>query len=364
MSTTVGFEPHDVFYVPERQRLTYSRIEAAESTEHLALYHGFKEAVFDEPRMFDFAEGILRHERFRGGDAMRWSSGEPYAWSEVRGLLESLVAAGVLTRLEGGAASATAAATAAAAAARPSAVRPERLRAYVDSLATEDGSERSAPLRSPFPLQRPYEYYPGLETRTVWDRGRFPWVPALERAYPAILAELNEVVRQKVGFRKVWDPLIQTGDWAAYPLFVYGKKNEANCARCPNTVKALQAIPGVGGIMCFSAFAPGTRIGAHCGITNARLRAHLALKIPNGCSIRVGRDRLSWTPGQCLVIDDSFDHDARNDSDEPRFVLMFDFPHPDLVGEEIEMLAEIEASLSAGYVADFESWADRIPDWI
>jgi aspartyl/asparaginyl beta-hydroxylase (cupin superfamily) len=203
-----------------------------------------------------------------------------------------------------------------------------------------------------------------LETRTVHDPAAFPWVPMLEREYPAILDELNAVLAQKIGFQKVFEKTTEAGEWAAYPFALYGHKYEANCARCPRTSSVLQSIPGVGGLVCFSAFAPHTRTTPHCGVTNSRLRGHLGLKIPPDCGIRVGRDGLRWTEGKCLVFDDSFEHQAWNESNRPRFILMFDFPHPNLVREEIDNLADFEASLSAQFVEAFGSWADQIPEWV
>lgn len=76
--------------------------------------------------------------------------------------------------------------------------------------------------------------------------------------------------------------------------------------------------------------APRTHIRRHCGPTNARLRLHLGLVVPDGCSIRVGDEVRTWVEGRCLLFDDSFEHEVRNDTDRARVVLLLRFFHPDL----------------------------------
>ena len=45
-----------------------------------------------------------------------------------------------------------------------------------------------------------------------------------------------------------------------------------------------------------------------------------------------------WEEGKVLVFDDSFEHEAWNDSEAPRVVLIFDIWHPDLSKGEVKLL--------------------------
>ena len=68
-----------------------------------------------------------------------------------------------------------------------------------------------------------------------------------------------------------------------------------------------------------------------------RLRIHLGLKIPREeCGIEIGGNRLSWSEGEMLIIDDSFEHFVWNDSQEERTIFILDIPHPDLTDLERE----------------------------
>ena len=44
--------------------------------------------------------------------------------------------------------------------------------------------------------------------------------------------------------------------------------------------------------------------------------------------MRVGDRKVVWREGNCVVFDDSFEHEVQNDTDETRAVLLFDFDRP------------------------------------
>jgi Aspartyl/Asparaginyl beta-hydroxylase len=218
------------------------------------------------------------------------------------------------------------------------------------------GSGRRFPLRSPFALQRPVVFYPGLATLEVHDRRRFPWVAALEAAFPVIRREFVGLQSGGAGFATVHRAHTSTGEWAAAYLWAFGQKVEATCRACPETVRALGAIPGVAqfGTTLYSALAPHTQIAPHHGYSNAKLRCQLPLVVPGGCKLKVGDQEVEQQEGRCIVFDDSFLHSAWNDSGEPRFVLVFDFFHPDLTVPEIVYLSSLaqRQQLGKAYLSD------------
>ena len=69
----------------------------------------------------------------------------------------------------------------------------------------------------------------------------------------------------------------------------------------------------------FSLLRPRTRLAAHCGPTNARLRAHLGIVVPEGdCEIICGGEARRWEEGKVIVFDDSFEHEVHNETDQAR----------------------------------------------
>jgi aspartyl/asparaginyl beta-hydroxylase (cupin superfamily) len=104
----------------------------------------------------------------------------------------------------------------------------------------------------------------------------------------------------------------------------------------------------------FSCLDPHTRTPAQTGDTNTHLAVHLPLIVPDGCSFRVGNDARAWEYGKAWVFDDSIEHEARNDSDQARVVLIFDVWNPFLTDGERELVATAMNEVSNFYRAGRE----------
>jgi aspartyl/asparaginyl beta-hydroxylase (cupin superfamily) len=220
------------------------------------------------------------------------------------------------------------------------------------------------PLRSHFPLQKPPEFYPGLETREIHDRERFPWVATLEEAFPVIREEFDRLLGS-ASFSTVYRGQTTTGEWAGSYLWVFGEKVEETCRLCPETARLLAAIPGVAeyGTTLYSGLAPHTFIAPHYGYTNAKLRCQLPLRVPGRCRLKVGDLEIEQREGRCIVFDDSFLHSAWNDSGEPRFVIVFDFFHPDLTPEEIDYLLRLARERKLAKAVFHQAKGGERVDW-
>ncbi len=171
---------------------------------------------------------------------------------------------------------------------------------------------------------------------TFFDTGRFPWVAPLEENWRVIRGELDAVLERREDLPNFQDistdqlELTTDDNWKTYFFFGYGFKSAANCARCPRTTALLERIPGMKTAM-FSVLSPGKHIPAHRGPYKGVLRYHLGLKIPEpraGCRIRVGDEVRHWEEGRSLVFDDTFEHEAWNDTDGVRVVLFVDVVRP------------------------------------
>ena len=112
------------------------------------------------------------------------------------------------------------------------------------------------------------------------------------------------------------------------------------CAeRFANTLAALsgvpqEIIPGRGPSSLISRLAPKARIAAHVGFLNTRLTCHFPLEIPGDCGLRVGNETREWRRDELLIFNDSIEHEAWNNSDRERFVLIFQVWRPEISLEE------------------------------
>jgi len=172
--------------------------------------------------------------------------------------------------------------------------------------------------------------------KTFFDPESFPWVSSIESDWLAIRKELDSLLvrREEIpNFQDISDNqkvLTEGEQWKTFWLYAYGEKAEENCARCPETVRWLQRIPGMKSAM-FSILAPRKHIPEHRGLYKGVLRYHLGLIIPGpegSCRIRVGKDVRSWKEGKSLIFDDSHPHEVWNDVDSYRVVLFVDFLRP------------------------------------
>jgi aspartyl/asparaginyl beta-hydroxylase (cupin superfamily) len=94
----------------------------------------------------------------------------------------------------------------------------------------------------------------------------------------------------------------------------------------------------------FSVLQPKTRIPPHTGVSNTRLVVHLALVIPEGCGFRVGNETRDWRAGEAFVFDDTLEHEAWNESDRTRTVLIFDIWSPFLSEPERDLIRRVTAA--------------------
>lgn len=239
----------------------------------------------------------------------------------------------------------------------------------------------------------------GLTGNPFWDTSQLPWVKLLEDSFEDIKSEFlalkgrnekklvtSEVSESKkvAKFQPYRSPLsssslsdikisdtmeseledtkkipesdnfgefaTDSGHWNVCYLYLHGLDFEENIESCPITCSILSSIPNHYHHSFFSALSPKSHIRSHFGPTNKKLRCHLPLTVPlssiNDLNenkkfawLRVADKKKFLQEGKCIVFDDSFEHEAGNDSiNEPRVVLVVDIWHPDLSNEEVKFL--------------------------
>jgi aspartate beta-hydroxylase len=194
------------------------------------------------------------------------------------------------------------------------------------------------------PLQRPTHYLPELAAKPVYDPKQFWFTGFLEKNYEVIRGEVLAASSHErgIGLRPYDGRLIDMGRWEQVVLYEKGAMVERACQMFPITSSLVSTISEASslGMTCLSVVHPGTHIVPHCGPTNARLRVHLGISVPEGASLEVGGERISWQEGKCIVFDDSFEHQVWHRGQSPRIVLILDVWHHDLRPEEIQALSE------------------------
>jgi aspartyl/asparaginyl beta-hydroxylase (cupin superfamily) len=193
------------------------------------------------------------------------------------------------------------------------------------------------------PLQRSSHFVPGLRSVPWWNTDDFPTLVLLAKEFEAIRDEFINILccgQLRLHPRSSGGPRRQLtdGDWNIFELCSHGHINTSNAILAPRTVQVLQGIPDAtshrNGLVYFSVLHPHVHVSAHCGPTNSRIRVHLGLRVPDGAAMRVGNETRQWREGECLVFDDSWEHEVFNQGDFLRAVLLMDVWHPDLTPQQ------------------------------
>lgn len=240
--------------------------------------------------------------------------------------------------------------------------RPARFQLAIDLL---NGRTQLPPSAQPRLQQPGAFFYPGLPQRRYYDAAALPWAASVEAATGTIGAELEAwlannrsdtfspyLVSDPSRPRSDYHGLIDNPAWSTLYIWEKGAPVGALAAHFPQTLALMRGLPlphiGVRApSVLFSRLGPGARIPPHHGMLNARLICHLPIIVPPGCGFRVGGETRRWEVGKLLVFDDSVEHEAWNDSDRDRIILIFDVWRPELDETERRAVTALFAAIDS-----------------
>ncbi len=170
----------------------------------------------------------------------------------------------------------------------------------------------------------------------VFAPGTFPWAMDLEANWRIIRQEAEAVLAERASIPTLGEispdhqRLTDDGKWQSFFIWGYGFRVPENCARCPETARLVEAIPGLKTAL-FSIHAPGLHIPRHKGVTKGMITCHLPLIVPpqpGACRMAVADELYHWEEGRTLAFDDTYPHEVWNDSPEDRVILLLQVDRP------------------------------------
>ena len=99
--------------------------------------------------------------------------------------------------------------------------------------------------------------------------------------------------------------------------------------KCPKSCQLIESLPDVK-IAMISVLLPGAYIKPHYGPYKGCVRYHLGLVTPNSdeCYIVVNKLKYCWKDGEGVLIDDTYNHWVKNNTNKIRIILFCDIVRP------------------------------------
>ena len=217
-----------------------------------------------------------------------------------------------------------------------------------------------------FTPQPTFLNFPQLPAREFYPRAQFPWLERLEAATADVCEEFARIFTEDAADLEPyiaypqgvpldqWAELNHSRRWSVFYLWRDGKPVEEHLQRCPRTARLLTTLPlleiaGYAPTVFFSILDAKSHIPAHTGVTNTRVIVHMPLIVPPRCRFRVGSTTREWQAGTAWVFDDSIEHEAWNDSDVPRAILILDVWNPYLTAAERDLVSGMVTGIARYY---------------
>ncbi len=175
------------------------------------------------------------------------------------------------------------------------------------------------------------------------------------------LVEENRTINQLENDYKMTDheKNLHNGNWEWFNYISKGSIMKKFQNNFPKTFEILETIDnkmlGIPFSYCFfSKLSPGAQITPHYGPCNIRLRIHLGLDIPDSCYIKVAEEKRNWEEGKCLIFDDTYLHEVKNENkNNHRTILILDIWHPDIQIEEREAILKMfKGAYDRGWISE------------
>lgn len=196
--------------------------------------------------------------------------------------------------------------------------------------------------------------YQGSEP-AFFDEADLPWVRTLKDLYPELKAGFMPLMREdNPDFTPYFEDRLQfpPRNWKTLHFYIWGKKSHAHLAQVPVMEKLADRIPGLI-TASLNVLEPHSRILPHYGDTNAVYRVHLGISIPAGlpeCGFKVKDESRAWGEGEALVFLDANTHEAFNESDTRRYVLLLDIMRPEFASRKTFVCVKVLSILSLYFV--------------
>lgn len=196
--------------------------------------------------------------------------------------------------------------------------------------------------------------YEGPEP-AFFDETELPWVDTLKEIYPTLKAEFLPLMNEENSdFAPYFEDRLQfpPKNWKTLHFYIWGKKAHGHLKQVPVMQELAKRIPGLI-TASLNVLEPHSRILPHFGDTNAVYRIHLGISVPAGlpeCGFAVKKELRPWREGEVLVFLDANTHEAFNETDARRYILLLDIVRPEFESRKKYVCVKVLSILSLYFV--------------
>ena len=212
------------------------------------------------------------------------------------------------------------------------------------------------------------------EEPDFYDAEQFDWAKHLMDNWVTIREEMSPMIDE--GQNSILKPYFEGAltfppkNWKTESFFFWTRANRIMIDMFPKTYQIIKQVPGLVSAS-INLLEPGSKIIPHYGDTNAIYRGHLGLKIPAAlplCGFRVQDETRPWEEGKFLIFLDAYTHEAFNNSDQKRYILLLDVLRPEFRNRKYRICTWVLGSLSlyemAGKIPRMRKKFERLPAFL
>ena len=183
-----------------------------------------------------------------------------------------------------------------------------------------------------------------LHEKVFFKPEEFEWVSKIEDNFSIIQNEVLQFVQNNSLSPYFNKGLTNKGNsWKTDGILHWGIFDKKYYVQLAETWNVVKDLPGIVSLSV-SLLKPQTVIKEHRGDTNAIIRIHLPIKIPEGipaCSFTVNNETRAWNEGKVLLFNDAQLHSAQNMSNENRILLIIDLIRPEFLNQRNSICAQV-----------------------
>lgn len=208
--------------------------------------------------------------------------------------------------------------------------------------------------------------YKGDEPSYI-DAKQFNWANDLQLNVDSIKEELNSYLQthQLQGYFNS-SMVSKKNSWRTIALKTWNIQLFKNQKQFPVTTALLNKYPQIISAS-FNLLESNSKILSHCGDTNAIYRCHLGIKIPEGlpnCGFKVKDELRAWENNQWLIFIDAYTHEAWNNSNNDRYILLLDVLRDEFKPKKNYVCSTVLTSLFLQKRVENHKWLLLTKPWL